>query len=103
MTKRTSEPGQHYCDIQPGIFGRAAASDWIVEDVQTDPYGLRHAHLISVTDPTVRKTLAAEVLAGRQTAGPRAGHLLGTPPVLNQVKARQSMDQRFFCRNCCDG
>jgi hypothetical protein len=73
MTNSTIEPGQHYRDIQSGIFGRAAASDWIVEDVQTDPYGLRHAHLMSVADPTVRKTLAAEVPAGRQTAGARAG------------------------------
>ncbi|MGO8918479.1 MAG: hypothetical protein ACLQJR_21475 [Stellaceae bacterium] len=62
MAKRTVEPGQRYRDVRPGIYGRLAASDWIVEDVQTDANGIRHARLVSVADPTVRKTLAAEVL-----------------------------------------
>jgi hypothetical protein len=63
MAKRTIEPGQRYRDIQPGLFGRFSASDWMVEAVQTDGYGIRHARLVSVTDRTERKTLAAEVLA----------------------------------------
>jgi hypothetical protein len=63
MAKRSIEPGQRYRDIQPGIFGRFSAADWIVETVQTDVYGIRHARLVSITDPTERKTLAAEVLA----------------------------------------
>jgi hypothetical protein len=44
------------------LNGPLAPSDWIVEDVQTDAHGIRHARLVSVADPTVRKTLAAEVL-----------------------------------------
>jgi hypothetical protein len=62
MAKRTIEPGQRYRDIQPGLFGRFSASDWIVESVQTDGYGIRHARLVSVADRSERKTLAAEVL-----------------------------------------
>jgi hypothetical protein len=62
MAKRRVEPGQRYRDVQPGIYGRSAASDWIVESVQTDALGIRHAHLISAADPTERKTLAAGVL-----------------------------------------
>jgi hypothetical protein len=54
--------GQRYRDVQPGIYGRSAASDWIVEAVQTDALGIRHARLVSVADPSERKTLAAEVL-----------------------------------------
>ena len=56
------EPGQRYRDIQPGIYGISAASYWLVEQVQTGVHGIRHARLVSVADPTVRKTLAAEVL-----------------------------------------
>ena len=63
MAKRAIEPGQHYRDIQPGIYGRSAASDWIVEEVQTGADGIRHARLVSVADPTMRKTLSADVLA----------------------------------------
>jgi hypothetical protein len=62
MAKRTVETGQRYRDIQPGIFGRSAASDWIVEEVQTDAFGIRHARLVSAADPSERKTLSAEVL-----------------------------------------
>ena len=63
MAKRTIEPGQRYRDVQPGLFGRFSSSDWMVESVQTDSYGIRHARLVSVADRTERKTLAAEVLA----------------------------------------
>jgi hypothetical protein len=62
MAKRAVEPDQRYREVRPGIYGRSA-SDWIVEQVQTDALGIRHARLVSVADPTVRKTLAAEVLA----------------------------------------
>jgi hypothetical protein len=62
MAKRRVEPGQRYRDVQPGIYGRSAASDWIVEAVQTDAHNIRHARLVSVADPSERKTLAAEVL-----------------------------------------
>jgi hypothetical protein len=62
MAKRTVEPGQRYRDARRGIYGRSVASDWIVEAVQTDAQGIRHARLVSVADPTERKTLAAEVL-----------------------------------------
>jgi len=31
MAKRTVETGQRYRDVQPGIYGRSAASDWIVK------------------------------------------------------------------------
>jgi len=62
MAKRTVETGQHYRDVKPGIYGRSAASDWIVEAVQTDALGIRHVRLVSVADPSERKTLAAEVL-----------------------------------------
>jgi hypothetical protein len=34
-----------------------------VEAVRTDAYGIRHARLASIADPTERKTLAAEVPA----------------------------------------
>jgi hypothetical protein len=62
MAKRTVETGQRYRDVQPGIFGRSAASDWIVEAVHTDALGLCHARLVSVADPSERKTLSTEVL-----------------------------------------
>jgi hypothetical protein len=62
MAKRTVEIGQRYRDIQRGIYGRSAASYWVVEGVNTDARGIRHARLVSVADPTERKTLAAEVL-----------------------------------------
>jgi hypothetical protein len=62
MTKRMVETGQRYRDLQPGIYGRSAASDWIVEAVHTDALGNRHARLVSVADPSERKTLSADVL-----------------------------------------
>jgi hypothetical protein len=62
MAKRRVEAGQRYRDAHPGIYGRSAASDWMVETVQTDAHGIRHARLVSVADPSERKTLAAEVL-----------------------------------------
>jgi hypothetical protein len=62
MAKRTVETGQRYRDVQPGLFGRFSASDWIVEAVQSDALGIRHARLVSIADPSERKTLAAEVL-----------------------------------------
>ena len=34
----------------------------MVEAVQTDAHGIRHARLVSVAGPSERKTLAAEVL-----------------------------------------
>jgi hypothetical protein len=43
MVKRTVEIGQRYHDVQPGIYGRSVAPDWIVEAVQTDALGIRHA------------------------------------------------------------
>jgi len=57
MANRTVEPGQRYRDIR-----RSVASEWIVEAVQTNANGIRHARIVSVADPTERKTLAAEVL-----------------------------------------
>lgn len=63
MAKRTVEPGQRYREVRLGIYGRSAASEWIVEQVQADALGILHARLVSVVDPTVRKTLAAGVLA----------------------------------------
>jgi hypothetical protein len=62
MAKRTVETGQRYRDVQPGLFGRFSASDWIVEAVQSDALAIRHARLVSIADPSERKTLAAEVL-----------------------------------------
>jgi hypothetical protein len=62
MAKRTVEAGQRHRDLQPGRYGRSAASDWIVEAVHTDALGIRHPRLGSVADPSERKTLAAEVL-----------------------------------------
>jgi hypothetical protein len=62
MAKRTVETGQRYRDVKPGIYGRSAASDWIVEAVHTEALGIRHARLVSVADPLERKTLAAAVL-----------------------------------------
>ena len=62
MAKRTVETGQRYRDVQRGIYGRSAASDWIVEAVHTEALGIRHARLVSVADALERKTLAAEVL-----------------------------------------
>jgi hypothetical protein len=43
MEKRRVAPGQRYHDVRPGIYGRSAAPDWIVEAVQTDALGIRHA------------------------------------------------------------
>jgi hypothetical protein len=63
MAKRTVEIGQRYHDVRPGIYGRSSAPDWIVEAVQTDALGIRHARLVSAADPTERKTLAVDVLA----------------------------------------
>jgi hypothetical protein len=62
MAKHTVEPGQHYRRIRGGVY-RPAESEWIVEAVQTDAQGIRHARLVNVADPTERKTLAADVLA----------------------------------------
>jgi hypothetical protein len=75
MAKRTVETGQRYRDVKPGRFGRFSTSDWIVEAVQTDALGIRHARLVSVADPSERKTLAAEVLVD--------------PARFEQVKSRQ--------------
>jgi hypothetical protein len=63
MAKRRVEPGRRYRDVRPGIYGRPAASEWIVEAVETDALGVRHARLVNVADPTEQKTLAADVLA----------------------------------------
>lgn len=63
MTKRTVEPGQRYRGVQLGLYGRSAVSNWVVEAVDTDAQGIRHARLVSAADPTERKTLAAEVLS----------------------------------------
>jgi hypothetical protein len=56
MAKRMVEAGQRYRDLQPGIYGRSAASDWVVEAVHIDALGIRHARLVSVADPSERKT-----------------------------------------------
>lgn len=62
MAKHTVEAGEHYRDVRLGIYGRSGATEWVVETVQTDAHGIKHARLVSVADPTERKTLAAEVL-----------------------------------------
>ena len=62
MARRTINPGQRYRDVQPGIYSRSAASDWIVEDVFGGAGGIQHVRLISVSDPSIRKTLSTEVL-----------------------------------------
>jgi hypothetical protein len=61
MANHTIERRQRYRDIHPGIYGPAAASDWIVENVRSGTEG-RYAHLVSASDPAVRKKLATEVL-----------------------------------------
>jgi hypothetical protein len=63
MTKRTIEPGQHYRRVRPGAHGHPREAEWIVEAVQTDAQGIRHARLVNAADRTERKTLAADVLA----------------------------------------
>jgi hypothetical protein len=63
MAQHTVEPGQHYRRIRPGAHSRPAEAEWMVEAVQTDAQGIRHARLVNVADPTERKTLAAGVLA----------------------------------------
>lgn len=62
MAKRTIDSGQRYRDVRLGIYGRLPASDWMVEGVHTGTDGISYARLVSVTDPTVRKTLAATVM-----------------------------------------
>ena len=57
------EPGQRYRDVRAGIYGRSAASEWIVEDVRPGTDGIMYARLVSVSDSTTRKTLAVTVLA----------------------------------------
>ena len=57
MAKRTVEAGQRFRDIR-----RSVASEWIVEAVQTNANGIRHARIVSAADPSERKTLAVEVL-----------------------------------------
>jgi hypothetical protein len=59
MATHTVEPGQRYRDLQPGSYGR----EWLVEAVQADAMGIRHARLVKVSDLTDRKTLSAAVLA----------------------------------------
>jgi len=61
MANQQIDRGQRYRDINPRAFGRTG-SDWIVEEVQTSRDGIQHARLVCVSDPTVRKTLAAAVL-----------------------------------------
>jgi hypothetical protein len=63
MVKRVIEPGQRYRDVSRGVFGRPANSEWIVEAVEADGLGIPHARLAKVANPSVRKTLAAGVLA----------------------------------------
>jgi hypothetical protein len=60
MAKRIVATGTALSRRPAGIYGRSA--DWIVEDAQTDAYGIRHARLVGVANPTVRNTLAAEVM-----------------------------------------
>jgi hypothetical protein len=62
MARRTVEPGQRFRDVRPGIYGRSADSEWIVDAVKADALGVPHAHLVNATDRTERKTLAADVL-----------------------------------------
>jgi hypothetical protein len=63
MAKREIEPGQRYCDVSRGVFGRPVNSAWIVEAIATDELGVAHARLARVANLSVRKTLAASVLA----------------------------------------
>lgn len=63
MTKRTVEPGQHFRRVRRGSHGHPREAEWIVEAVQTDAQGIRHARLVNAADQTERKTLAADVLA----------------------------------------
>lgn len=63
MPKRMIEPGQHFRRVRPGAYGHPREAEWIVEAVQTDAQGIRHARLINAADPTERKTLATAVLA----------------------------------------
>jgi hypothetical protein len=46
-----------------GIFGRAAGAEWIVEAVEADLLGLRHARGVSAADLTKRKPLSVRALA----------------------------------------
>ncbi|HEV2547008.1 MAG TPA: hypothetical protein VGU20_06715 [Stellaceae bacterium] len=62
MTKRTIEAGQHFRRIRLGARGHPREAEWIVEAVQMDAQGIRHARLVNAADPTERKTLAADVL-----------------------------------------
>jgi hypothetical protein len=62
MAKRRVEPGQRFRDVRPGLYGRSADSEWIVDAVKADALGVRHAHLVNAADRTERKTLAADVL-----------------------------------------
>jgi hypothetical protein len=64
--KQTIEPGQCYRDIQPGAYGRSAASNWIVETIQTGTDHRAYARLVRANDSTVRKTLAVSELEDRR-------------------------------------
>jgi hypothetical protein len=63
MVKRSIEPGRRYREIRRGAFGGAAVTEWIVEGVEADLLGLRHARLVNAADLTERKTLSVRALA----------------------------------------
>jgi hypothetical protein len=62
MARRTIEPGQRFRDVRPGMYGRSADSEWLVEAVKADALGVQHVRLVNFADRTERKTLAADVL-----------------------------------------
>jgi hypothetical protein len=61
--KRAIERGKRYRELRRSMFGRAAGAEWVVEAVDADALGVRHARLVSVADLTERKTLSAAVLS----------------------------------------
>jgi hypothetical protein len=97
MAKRMFETGPRYRDVQPGIYGRSSASDWIAEALVTDAFGIRHARLVSVADPSEPKTLAAEVLADPtrfEEVQPRHGRSAAGADVEAHGKQRVALERR---------
>jgi len=58
MFSRQPQVGDHYRNVD--IAFRNA--EWILNDIFIDRAGIEHAHLISASDATDRKTLAVSVI-----------------------------------------
>ncbi|MDB5410497.1 MAG: hypothetical protein JWL84_5409 [Rhodospirillales bacterium] len=65
MARTDVQIGQRYRAVGTSFLG-SPTGVWVVGDIFTSTDSLRYARLVNVPDPTLKKTLAIEVLGDRR-------------------------------------